>query len=138
LKPNSGDDQEVHRCDAVSVIVKKRLPSLALIVVRISLREISRDSREADRDPKFFEFSPDLSGAPAVLACESTNEGLHLSWNRRPSGSAFRDRSPVQPESLAMPADDSVGLNDEQDLFPFRPAPRQEDPEGSIGWSDPG
>jgi hypothetical protein len=40
------------------------------IVVRISLREISRDGGEADRDPKLREFSPDLSGAPAVLICE--------------------------------------------------------------------
>jgi hypothetical protein len=49
------------------VIVKEGSPSLALITVRLSLREISRDGGEADRDPKFFEFSPNLSGAPAVL-----------------------------------------------------------------------
>ena len=37
-----------------------------------------------------------------------------------------------------MPADHCVGLNDDQGLFPSRPAPRQEDPEGPIGGSDPG
>ncbi len=52
--------------------------------------------------------------------------------------SALRDRSPVQPESLAMPADDGFGLNDDQDLFPSRPDLRQQDPEAPIGRSDPG
>ncbi len=36
-----------------------------------------------------------------------------------------------------MPADDGFGLNDDQDLFPSRPAPRYEDPEASVGRSDP-
>ncbi len=36
-----------------------------------------------------------------------------------------------------MPADDCVGLDDDQDLLPARPDPRQEDPEGSIDRSDP-
>jgi hypothetical protein len=37
-----------------------------------------------------------------------------------------------------MPADDGFGLNYDQDLFPSRPAPRQEDPEGPIGQGYPG
>ena len=54
-------------------------PALAMILVRISLREVSRDAGEADRNPKLLEFSPDLSGASALLGCESPNERLHLS-----------------------------------------------------------
>ncbi len=137
-EPNGGDEQEVHRGDAVAVIAEECPPPLAMTMVRISFRESSRDSRKADRDPKLREFSPDLSGAPAVLVCESTNEGLHLSWNRRSSGSALRDRSPIQPEALSMPPDHSFGLNDDQDLFPSRPDLRQKDPEASIGRSDLG
>ena len=34
-EPNGGDDQEVHRGDAVPVIAKKGLPALALIVIRV-------------------------------------------------------------------------------------------------------
>jgi hypothetical protein len=37
-KSKGGDDDEVHRSDAVFVISEKRLPSLASTVVRISLR----------------------------------------------------------------------------------------------------
>jgi len=118
-EPNGGDDEAVHRGDTMLVIVKGRPPPLALIMVRISLREISRDGGQADGDPKLRELGPNLSGAPAILICESTNEHLHLSRNRRPSGSALRDRSPVEPEILGVPADDGFGLNDDQDLFPL-------------------
>ncbi len=107
-------------------------------MVRISFREISRDSREADRDPKFFEFSPNLSGAPTVLICKSKNEDLHLRRNGRSPRTTFRNRSPVQPKSLAVPADHGFGLNDDQDLLPSRPDLRHKDPEAPIGRSDPG
>ncbi len=137
-EPSGRDDQEVHRGDAVPVIAKERSPPLALIMARISLREISRDSREADRDPKFFEFSLNLSGAPVVLVRKPTNEGLHLHRNGRSTGSVLRNRSPVQPESLAMPSDHGFGPNDDQGLFPSRPELRQKDPEAPVGRSDPG
>ena len=67
-EPDRGNDQEVHRDDAMAVIAKEGPPPLALIMVRISLREISRDGGKADGNPKLLEFAPDLSGAPAVLS----------------------------------------------------------------------
>ena len=78
-EPSGRNDQEIHRGDVVPVIAEKRPPSVALIMVRLSLREISRDGGQADGDSELSEFSADLSGAPTVLSCESTNEGLHLS-----------------------------------------------------------
>jgi hypothetical protein len=65
-EPSGGDDREVHCDDALPVILKERLPSLALIVVRTPLR----------------------------------------------------NRSPVKPNTFAMPADDGVGLDDDQGVFP--------------------
>jgi hypothetical protein len=72
-EPSGRDDQEVHRGDAMPVIAKEHLPPLSLVVVWLSLREISRDGGEANRNPKLREFSPNLSGAPSVLSRESTN-----------------------------------------------------------------
>ncbi|MBW2498571.1 MAG: hypothetical protein JRF61_14950 [Deltaproteobacteria bacterium] len=138
MEPNGGDPDEVHRGDAVPVIEKKRLPSLPLIVVGISLREISRDGGKADPKAELLEFRLDLSGSPTVLIGESTNEGLYLDGDRRSSRTGPRNESPVQPESLAVPADDCVRLDDDQGLPPSRPDPRQQYPETSIGWIDPG
>jgi len=121
---NGWDDEEVHCGDAVFVILKERLPPLALIVIRPSLWESSRDRGEANRDSKLREFRLDLSGSPAVLIRKPTNQGLNLNWNRRPAGSALRNGSPVEPETLSMPADHGVGLNEDPDLSPSRPHPR--------------
>ncbi len=44
----------------------------------------------------------------------------------------------MQPEALAMPADDGFGLDDDEGLSPSRPELRQEDPKGSVCFGDPG
>ena len=82
-KLNGGDHQEVHRRDAMLMIAKKRLPALALVVVRVSLREIPRDGGEADPESELFEFCLDLSSPPSALIGESSDEGLYLNGNRR-------------------------------------------------------
>jgi hypothetical protein len=117
-EPNGGDDDEVHRGDAVFVIAKKRLPALALVAVRISLREISRDGGDADGETQLLEFRSDFSGSPTVLIRESTNQGLNLWRDWRSSKPACRNGSPVEPKTLTVPTDDCVGLDDDQDLFP--------------------
>ncbi len=83
-------------------------------------------------------FGLDLPRSPVVLIRESTNEGLHLSWNWRLPGVSFRNGSPIQPESLAMPAGDGVGLDDDEGLSPSRPELRQEDPEAAVCCCDSG
>ena len=72
------DHKKVHRGDTMPVIAKKRLPSLALIAVGTSFREISRDRGEADGNPKLSQFRLDLPRSPAVLIRKSPNEGLQL------------------------------------------------------------
>ena len=44
----------------------------------------------------------------------------------------LRDRSPVETESLAMPADHGVGLDNYEDFFPARPEPEERNPEATI------
>ena len=78
VKSNRRDDDEIHRGDAVPVIAKESLPPLALIAVGISLREISRNGCEADRDSELLEFCSNLPSTQTVLIRESTNEGLHF------------------------------------------------------------
>ncbi len=73
------NDQEVHRRKLVPMIPKERAPSLALIAVWISIREISRDRGEANEDPELLEIGVNLSSAPAVLVRDSANEHPHLS-----------------------------------------------------------
>ena len=101
-----------------ALIAKEGLPALVLVLVRVSLREIPRDGGEAHRDPKLLEFGLNLPRAPTVLTRESTNEGLYLDGNGRSSRPSFRNESPVQSEAFSVPADNGVGLDDDQGFFP--------------------
>jgi len=83
------NDQEVHRRDPVPVIPKEGAPSLALIAVGISFREISRDRGEANEDSELLELGVNLSSAPAILVGESPNECSRLSRNRGPTRSGL-------------------------------------------------
>ena len=96
---------------------EKRFPALALVLVQVSLREMPTDGGEAHGETQLFEFSLDLSGAPIVLLRESTNGSLHFDWDRMSSETGPRNESPIQSESVAVPADDRFGLDDDQDLF---------------------
>ena len=131
-------DEEVHRCDVVPVIPNERAPALALIAVWFSFWEISSDRGNPNEDPELLELRLNLPGAPAVLVGESLNECSHLGRNRRPTRAGLRDRAPVEPESSAMPSGHGVGLDDDDDVLPSRPDPRQQHPEASIGWCDAG
>ena len=124
-EPRGGHDEEVHRRDVVSVIPKERAPSLTLIAVGRSRWEIPGYCGEPHEDPELLEFCSNLPGSPAVLVRESPNECPYLGWDRRSTRSGLRDRSPVRPESLAMPSGHSVRLDDDEDALPSGPGPRQ-------------
>ncbi len=85
------------------------------------VQQAELDGGEAHGEAQLFEFGLDLSGTPAVLIRKSTNQGLHFERDGRSTGTALRNGSPVQPETLAVPTDDGVWLDDDQGLFPTRP-----------------
>lgn len=78
-EPDGRNDLEVHRRDLVPMTPKERAPSLALIAVWISIREISRDRGEANEDPELLELGVNPSSAPAVFVRDSANEHPRLS-----------------------------------------------------------
>ena len=65
------------------------------------------------------------SGHPAD---QQPNLGIEL----RPSGPSTRLASPVASESLAVPTNDSLRLDDHQRPLPIGPSVPKGDPEGSI------
>lgn len=83
-KSHSRNDEEVHRSDVVRVVAKKRHPSLLFARIGRSLREIARDSCEADGKTELLELGLDLPGTPSVFACQPTNERLQFLRDRWP------------------------------------------------------
>jgi hypothetical protein len=97
-----------------------------------SRREIARHGRQTDGESELPKFAMDLPYTPSTLQGETANESSPLFRNRWSSGTTHRARLPVEPECSAMPANDRVGLHDNENFFPMRPEPEERDPEGAI------
>ena len=85
-----------------------------------------------DDEAELHELGVDTRCTPTVLRhepYESTNLGLDA---RSPGIEALRDLRPVSPESIPMPPDNCIGVDDDQAARPRGPRASQRDPEGPI------
>ena len=87
---------------------------------------------ESAGQSELLKFGVNLPCSPTILQGETTNERLHFLRYPRSPRAALRDPSPIESESLVMPTNHRVRLDDDQDLFPSRPEPEQRHPEGAI------
>ena len=74
-----GYDKEVHRSNAVLVVVEKSHPALLLPFVAGLSWHFPRNVRKADRETELAEFCMNLPSAPAIVQGECLDEGLNLS-----------------------------------------------------------
>ena len=114
------NNEEVHPGDQVSVITQEGDPALGRTRSRFRFRQIARDRREAQLNPELRQFGLDLSSSPVILRGNSVDQLFRLFGDRRSPRSRNGDRSPVATESLAVPPDHGLRLNDEENLPPSR------------------
>ena len=131
------DHEKVHRRDHVAMISQERGPSLALVIATTSFREVTRHSCEADSESQLLELGLDPSRTPRVLAGEAMNELANLTRNGRPPGPLIRDRPPVAPKALTVPADHGFGLNDDETGLPSGPESKKGNPEVAVKRGKP-
>jgi len=132
LEAHRGDDAEVHGRDSVLVISEERDPTLTAAEIRWALREIARDRRQADGEAELRELTVDLPRPPAVLERKAADQLSHFLRDAGSPWPALGKGPPVESEALAVPADDRLGLDDDQYFLPARPEPVQRDPEGAV------
>jgi hypothetical protein len=125
LEAQRRNDEEVHGCDGVLVVEQEGRPPLLMTRVGRTLREIARDGGQADREPELLEFALDLPRPPAILEREAVDQLSQLPRDPRPPGPASGESAPIEPEALAVPADDGLRLDDDQRFLPARPKPLQ-------------
>ena len=100
--------------------------------------DVLLDCVPGNPDAEFYEFTTDALHAPeAVLPGHLLDQGDGLAGNPgAPTPVAGLD-PPEQPEALAMPAQERIGLEDEEGfLLTPDPAGEEDEPE-AIGWGEP-
>jgi len=136
-------DEQIHRRDALGMIMKERLPPLRWRASSPS--HILGHARLSDIDAELEQFPMDPRRAPqrignAHLADQPADFGGH-NW---PAATAPRLPAPIRPKTRTMPADNGVRLNDRQNIANSREQPIEtneyqsvDGTEGDFLWSSP-
>src|SRR4030088_3579977 len=114
-KRDCWDDEQIHRRDAVGMIVETCFPAFGR---RPSTPgHILGHARLTDIDAELEKFAVDTWRSPKWI-CDThfPDELACFQWYRRPATMASRVPAPVQPETRAMPANNGVRLHDCQHL----------------------
>src|SRR5262249_9048520 len=126
--------QEVAGPGVAGVVAQEGRPGLTGWTRRARSSEGLLDRPLAQGDTQLGEFAADALGTPEpILAGHAPEERDRVRRDaRRP---AARSRAPVpeEPEALAVPAEERLGLDDQQRLAPRPNAAREQDQEWPVG-----
>jgi hypothetical protein len=127
-----GDGEEVEGDEVSHMVVKERPPGLRR--PRAPLRHEPGDGALGNVNAELEELSVDTRGAPqGIRRGHFPDEGRDLDIDRRAaSGRLTREPRPVLAKPAALPAQDSVGRDDDQRLPPPGPDSGQAGPEQAV------
>ena len=133
--------EEIHRGDCLAMVAEKGCPPPCRL--RISWRSSHPAQHRTLRDIKTkhleLAMNPRRSPSP-VFGHHPKNELaqflVHAFSSRTPAMPG--ELGPIEPEASSMPADNSLGSNEDQSSLPSWPEAPQHNPEESIGSRKPG
>src|SRR5215469_6940603 len=133
MKTDRGHSEEVNRNHGLDVILQEGSPGLR--GRHAATCNVLAHACLSDVDAQFEQFTVDTRRTPErILAAHSANQLPNLFGHRRTPGLAPPNfPGPEQPKSLAMPANNSFRLDDEQRGLPIAPSFAQPSPQQSIG-----
>src|SRR6266481_2068860 len=115
-------DEQIHRGDAVSMIMRERLPTLRWRAS--SPGHILGHAGLSDFDAELEEFAMDPWRSPQRIGDAHLPDKLANLWGHsRPSATRSRLPAPVQSEAGTMPANNGVRLDYRQRIANFREHP---------------
>lgn len=123
----------VERNDQLAMILQEGQPALTGITAAADSPQIASHGSLADDATQFQKFSVNLGCTPSgILFRHLADQGSNLRGDLRPATAPSRMPAPVETETSTMPADDSLGFDDLQDVHPAGPATRQGSPEEPV------
>src|SRR5262249_16014529 len=131
VKRNRRNDEQINRRNPLQMIAKEGLPRLQGPIP--SRYHVDGNRGLGDRDAEFEQFAVDLGRAPQrVLKTHSSDQVAHFLGDPRPTPGRAGFPSPVAGKTLAMPADDSLGLDDAQGIQNARVATIEPDEQDAV------
>ena len=125
--------EEVEGDDHLAMILEKRKPAFARVAAAPNPSQIAGHGPFRDDEAELLQFSVDLGGSPVrVLFGQATDQTPDLLGDLRPAAARPGSPTPVETKTGAVPADDGLGLDDDEDVGPAGPEAAEGGPEESV------
>ena len=132
-KRRARDCEQIHRNDVVLVVMQERYPSLHLVGLGCTPRQVSRHRHLGHDESELRKLRVDARCAPTILS-HRPDEPANLAIHSRSSQiTPPRDLCPVSSESIPIPPRDRVRVDDDQATSPPGPRLAERHPECAVG-----
>ena len=131
-----GHGKEIHRRDSFPMIAQKRCPSLGRLGTPRRFPHPALHRALGNIKPKHLQFAMDARRTPCGILRDHAKDQLAqfladaFSAHLNPTP---REPRPIQLEPCTVPANDSLWLDEDQRVLPFRPELPQDHPESLAG-----
>ena len=125
--------EEVERNDHLPVIGEKGQPPLTRIATAPHSSQISSHTPFGDHEAELLKLSVDSGGSPIrALFRQASDQNTNLIGDLRSAAAGPGTPPPVETKTGAVPADDGLGLHDDEDVGPAGPEAAEGRPEESV------
>ena len=101
------------------MILEKSQPPPPRVATAPNPSQVARYGSFRDLEAELLKLAVDLGGSPIrVLVGKPPDQGTHLIGDLWPTTPPTGTPTPVETETGAVPADDSLGLDDDEDIAP--------------------
>src|ERR1035437_228978 len=122
--------EEVAGGDHFAMILQERQPALGRVASTPNAWQIPGDASFRNDEAELLKLSVDLGGSPIrVLIGQASDQNTNLIGDFRSAAAWPGSPTPVQTETGAVPADDGLGLHDDEDIGPAGPRAAKGRPE---------
>lgn len=117
LESHGRHSKEIHRYDSLTVVLEERQPTLIGVPASPHSAQIPSHASFGNDKAQFLEFSMNSRSTPTrVLFSQAANQRSDFRGCSRPAAVSLRPPPPEESESRPVPADDRLGLHDDQHI----------------------
>jgi hypothetical protein len=103
------------------------------VAASVQASQIPRDSPFRYDEAEFLQLTMNLRGSPVrILVRQASDQLTYLLRDLRSAVMRAGTPAPIETEAHAVPSDDSLGLDDDENLTPARPEAAKRGPEQAI------
>src|SRR5215472_13516272 len=125
--------EKIERDDRLAVILEKGQPPFPRVAAPPNASQIAGHTPFGDNETELQQFAMDFGRSPTgVLLRQAPDQPTHLLGDLRSAAARPGTPAPIEAETSAVPADDGLGLDDDEDVGPAGPTAAQGSPKESV------